>query len=240
VQPGPARSRSGTTPGLRGSSAPPGRSWSCWAASRCAARAGPGGCWRPATRRPGTCRPRTGWPARWSRWAGTSFCEWKGVASYLDVVGGDRRESGRRLDLRRSRVRVRRPAGAVAVYPARMDSCTVDGERVRPQDGGFYGGWVTDDVVGPFKGAPARSAGSRPSVGRVVGRGQRGRGIACLASCPPVRRRRHPPHRPGRGARRPRRRGWSWGAAGPAARLAAALVLLALRSCRCWPTATGW
>ena len=45
-------------------------------------------------------------------------------------------------------------AGAVAVYPAAMDSCTVDGELVRPQDGGFYGGWVTDDVVGPFKGAP--------------------------------------------------------------------------------------
>lgn len=42
---------------------------------------------------------------------------------------------------------------AVAVYPGRMDRCTVDGEQVRPQDGGFYGGWVTDDVVGPFKGA---------------------------------------------------------------------------------------
>lgn len=42
----------------------------------------------------------------------------------------------------------------VAVFPARMDHCTVDGERVRPQDGGCYGGWVTDDVVGPFTGAP--------------------------------------------------------------------------------------
>ena len=45
-------------------------------------------------------------------------------------------------------------AGAVAVYPAAMDACTVDGEVVRAQEGGFYGGWVTDDVVGPFKGAP--------------------------------------------------------------------------------------
>ena len=43
---------------------------------------------------------------------------------------------------------------AVAVYPGRIDRCTVDGEVVRPQEGGFYGGWVTDDVVGPFKGAP--------------------------------------------------------------------------------------
>jgi hypothetical protein len=45
-------------------------------------------------------------------------------------------------------------ADAVAVYPAAMDACVVDGERVRPQEGGFYGGWITDDVVGPFKGAP--------------------------------------------------------------------------------------
>jgi hypothetical protein len=45
-------------------------------------------------------------------------------------------------------------AGAVAVYPAAVDACFVDGERVRPQEGGFYGGWITDDVVGPFKGAP--------------------------------------------------------------------------------------
>jgi uncharacterized protein (DUF427 family) len=85
---------------------------------------------------------------------GTSYCEWKGVATYLDVVGGD--------------VRVARAAwtypdpvpayavlrGTVAVYPGRMDRCTVDGEVVRPQEGAFYGGWVTDDVVGPFKGAP--------------------------------------------------------------------------------------
>ena len=45
-------------------------------------------------------------------------------------------------------------AGAVAFYPARMDRCLVDGEVVRPQAGGFYGGWITDDVVGPFKGEP--------------------------------------------------------------------------------------
>ena len=42
----------------------------------------------------------------------------------------------------------------VAVYPALMDSCTVDGEVVTPQPGGFYGGWITPRVVGPFKGAP--------------------------------------------------------------------------------------
>jgi uncharacterized protein (DUF427 family) len=85
---------------------------------------------------------------------GASFCEWKGVASYLDVVGGGRRA-------RRAAWTYREPVpdyavlrDTVAVYPGRMDSCTVDGETALPQEGGFYGGWVTRDVVGPFKGAP--------------------------------------------------------------------------------------
>ncbi|MEO5834268.1 MAG: hypothetical protein ABIR83_12985, partial [Nakamurella sp.] len=41
--------------------------------------------------------------------------------------------------------------GFLSFYPAQLD-CTIDGERVRPQEGGFYGGWVTDEIVGPFKG----------------------------------------------------------------------------------------
>jgi hypothetical protein len=45
-------------------------------------------------------------------------------------------------------------AGRVAVYPAPMDSCEVDGEIVTPQEGGFYGGWITSGVTGPFKGSP--------------------------------------------------------------------------------------
>ena len=44
--------------------------------------------------------------------------------------------------------------GHVAFYAGRMDACTVDGEVVTPQPGGFYGGWITGDVVGPFKGGP--------------------------------------------------------------------------------------
>jgi hypothetical protein len=43
--------------------------------------------------------------------------------------------------------------GYLTFYPSRF-ACTVDDEEVRPQEGGFYGGWITDDVVGPFKGAP--------------------------------------------------------------------------------------
>ena len=44
-------------------------------------------------------------------------------------------------------------ADAWAVMPGLVDACRVDGEVVRPQDGGFYGGWITDRVVGPFKGS---------------------------------------------------------------------------------------
>ena len=89
---------------------------------------------------------------------GRSFCEWKGTATYLDVVGGDRRE-------RAAGWTYRDPVGAyaalrdhVAVYPGRMDACWLDDERVRSQDGDFYGGWITDDIAGPFKGGPG-SAG---------------------------------------------------------------------------------
>jgi uncharacterized protein (DUF427 family) len=86
--------------------------------------------------------------------AGSSVCEWKGLAAYLDVVGGGRTAA-------RAAWTYPDPVAAyavlrdhVAVYPAAMDVCTVAGEVVRPQEGGFYGGWVTDDVVGPFKGVP--------------------------------------------------------------------------------------
>ena len=85
---------------------------------------------------------------------GSSYCEWKGVASYLDVVGGGRRAEQAAwtyLDPVPEFAVLQR---AVAVYPAQMDSCSVDGEPALPQEGGFYGGWVTSDVVGPFKGAP--------------------------------------------------------------------------------------
>jgi hypothetical protein len=44
--------------------------------------------------------------------------------------------------------------GAVAFYPGRVDECTVAGEVVRPQEGDFYGGWITADITGPFKGGP--------------------------------------------------------------------------------------
>jgi uncharacterized protein (DUF427 family) len=85
---------------------------------------------------------------------GSSFCEFKGTAAYVDVTGGDRVERSAGWTYPQPAAGFAALRGAVAVYPGRMDRCTVDGEVVRPQEGGFYGGWITDDVVGPFKGAP--------------------------------------------------------------------------------------
>jgi uncharacterized protein (DUF427 family) len=85
--------------------------------------------------------------------AGT-FCEWKGTASYFDVAGGDGRSVPRGAwTYRNPSAGFEAIRDAVAFYPGPMDECTVDGEIVRVQDGGFYGGWITSDIVGPFKGA---------------------------------------------------------------------------------------
>ena len=82
--------------------------------------------------------------------AGQSFCEFKGAARYLSVGSEDRAawfypkpSPGYELLV-----------GRVAVYPARMERCTVGEHTVTPQDGDFYGGWITPEIVGPFKGAP--------------------------------------------------------------------------------------
>ncbi len=85
---------------------------------------------------------------------GGSLCEWKGQASYVDVVGGDAVAERAGWFYPRPTPAYAEIADHVALYPGLMDRCTVDGEVVRPQPGGFYGGWVTSKVVGPFKGDP--------------------------------------------------------------------------------------
>lgn len=85
---------------------------------------------------------------------GTSHCEWKGQAVYFDLVAGERvaPRAAWSYPVPSDGAEVIRDH--VAVYPALTDSCTVDGEVVTPQPGGFYGGWITSRVVGPFKGGP--------------------------------------------------------------------------------------
>jgi len=85
---------------------------------------------------------------------GGSFCEWKGRARYWDVVAGARTEPDAAWSYESPSARFAAMAGAVALYPGRMERCLLDGELVRAQAGGFYGGWITDEVVGPFKGDP--------------------------------------------------------------------------------------
>jgi uncharacterized protein (DUF427 family) len=85
---------------------------------------------------------------------GSSFCEWKGRAAYFDVVAGERREERCAWAYPDPVERYAALRDHVAVYPGRMDACWLDDERVRSQEGDFYGGWITDEISGPFKGAP--------------------------------------------------------------------------------------
>lgn len=85
---------------------------------------------------------------------GSSFCEWKGVASYLDVDAGGRHAPASAWCYPGPAPQYRRLTDHVAFYCAAMDECWVGEERATPQPGGFYGGWVTSWVLGPFKGGP--------------------------------------------------------------------------------------
>ena len=86
--------------------------------------------------------------------AGSSFCEWKGTAAYLDLVVEDRTAARAAWYYPTPTPSFAALRDHVSLYPAATDGCFVDGERVRPQPGGFYGGWITSRVVGPFKGDP--------------------------------------------------------------------------------------
>jgi len=85
---------------------------------------------------------------------GGSECEWKGTASYFDLVVGDRVVPRAAWSYPRPLEAFEMLRDHVAFYPHLMDGCTVDGVRANAQSGSFYGGWITPDVVGPFKGEP--------------------------------------------------------------------------------------
>jgi uncharacterized protein (DUF427 family) len=93
---------------------------------------------------PGSLRPA----------AGQSFCEWKGMAAYFDVVAGSTVAARAAWTYPQPTPAFRELLDHVAVYPSAMDACTVDGEVVIAQPGDFYAGWITSWVVGPFKGGP--------------------------------------------------------------------------------------
>ncbi len=81
-----------------------------------------------------------------------TVCEWKGQASYWDVRVGDQTSSAAAWGYRSPQPGFEVLVDHVSFYPGRMDACYLGDELVMPQPGNFYGGWITSDVVGPFKG----------------------------------------------------------------------------------------
>ena len=87
------------------------------------------------------------------RASGDSWCEWKGRAAYWTVATATARVERGAWSYGAPRPPFTDLVDHVAFYPAQL-RCLLDDELVTPQPGGFYGGWVTSDVVGPFKGGP--------------------------------------------------------------------------------------
>lgn len=85
---------------------------------------------------------------------GSSYCEWKGTAAYFDLVTPARTAPRAAWTYPHPTMGFEVLVEHIAVMPAAVDRCTVDGGTVQPQAGGFYGGWITERVVGPFKGEP--------------------------------------------------------------------------------------
>ena len=84
----------------------------------------------------------------------SSFCEWKGRATYYTLTVGDRQLINIAWSYLEPTVNFAAIKDYLAFYVHPMDACYVGEDLVTPQPGNFYGGWVTPDIVGPFKGVP--------------------------------------------------------------------------------------
>jgi uncharacterized protein (DUF427 family) len=82
-----------------------------------------------------------------------SFCEWKGVANYYTINVENKEVINAAWFYSNPTPDFTAIKNYVAFYPTKMDACYVDREKVQPQPGDFYGGWITKDIVGPFKGS---------------------------------------------------------------------------------------
>jgi uncharacterized protein (DUF427 family) len=85
--------------------------------------------------------------------SGSSFCEWKGPARYWSLADGEDRLEHVAWSYPQPFDEARAIQDHLAFYAHGLE-CTVDGQRVTPQPGSFYGGWITAELVGPFKGGP--------------------------------------------------------------------------------------
>jgi len=84
----------------------------------------------------------------------TSVCEFKGTAVYFDLIIPGLQVENVAWSYENPRHGYEMIKDHLAFYPSKMDACFVDGERVKPQEGDFYGGWITANIKGPFKGGP--------------------------------------------------------------------------------------
>ncbi|SIQ47559.1 MULTISPECIES: DUF427 domain-containing protein [Acidiphilium] len=98
--------------------------------------------------------PRTAFSCGIEPRSGGSFCEWKGRASYWSLRQGDRIAVDAAWSYPTPSPSFLPIRDYLAVYAGRVDACFVGDEQVTPQPGGFYGGWVTANLIGPFKGSP--------------------------------------------------------------------------------------
>ena len=83
-----------------------------------------------------------------------TFCEFKGTATYWTLIIGGATVPDAAWSYENPSPGYEALTGMLAFYPGKLDECSVDGEVIRPQEGDFYGGWITRDIVGPMKGAP--------------------------------------------------------------------------------------
>ncbi len=86
-----------------------------------------------------------------------SYCEWKGIASYYSVTVGDRTAPGAAWFYPVPGKEFVPINNYIAFYPGKMEACYLDGEKVQAQLGDFYGGWITNEIAGPFKGGEGTS-----------------------------------------------------------------------------------
>lgn len=83
-----------------------------------------------------------------------TVCEWKGAAAYFDVVAAAATAEGAAWTYPAPTAAFADLRDHVSFYPGRVDACYLDDELVTAQEGDFYGGWITADIEGPFKGPP--------------------------------------------------------------------------------------
>ena len=84
--------------------------------------------------------------------SGRSFCEWKGLAGYYNLSVKNKLVKNAAWYYPQPTEKFIPIKNYLAFYPSKMDACYIDGELVKAQAGDFYGGWITKDIVGPFKG----------------------------------------------------------------------------------------